>query len=79
MYKHTLITLIPKSKHASSIEDFRPISLRNTFYKIIAKILTNKLKNVLPHIIHKSQSAFIMEMDIVDNIALAQKLWQTQF
>lgn len=55
----TYITLIPKVKHISKVGDFRPISLCNVIYKIVAKILANKLKSILPYIISHTQCAFV--------------------
>ncbi|PKU83813.1 Putative ribonuclease H protein [Dendrobium catenatum] len=72
--KATAITLIPKSSHASNISDYRPISLCNVLYKIVAKVLANRLKDVLPHIIHESQSSFIANRCSTDNIILAAEL-----
>ena len=43
----TFITLIPKKNGAPNIRDFRPISLVGSVYKILAKVLTNCLKEVL--------------------------------
>lgn len=40
-FKHSAITLIPKSKHSNIVADYRPISLCNTFYKVIAKVIAN--------------------------------------
>ena len=56
---HTVITLIPKVLNPTSLKQFRPISLCNTMYKVIAKILANRLKGVLHCCICKNQSAFI--------------------
>lgn len=47
----TLVTLIPKVKEPRSVGDFRPISLCNMLYKIISKVLINRLKPILPFII----------------------------
>lgn len=54
----TNITLIPKSKLPTTMTEFRPIILSNVVYKIIAKVLANRLKAILPNIISKNQSAF---------------------
>lgn len=75
-FKHTLLTLVPKFKHASEVLDYKTISLCKFFYKVVAKILANHLKHVLPLIIHESQSAFIIGRDITDNISLAHDLGQ---
>ncbi|XP_020681303.2 uncharacterized protein LOC110098734 [Dendrobium catenatum] len=72
--KAMAITLIPKNSHATHINDYRPISLCNVFYKIIAKILANRLKKVLPLIIHDSQSGFIAQRCSTDYIILASEL-----
>ena len=44
----TYITLVPKNCNPSRMTDFRPISLSNVIYKLIAKVLTNHLKLILP-------------------------------
>ncbi|XP_020691184.1 uncharacterized protein LOC110105860 [Dendrobium catenatum] len=72
--KATAITLIPKCSHASNINDFRPISLCNVFYKTMAKMSANRLKIVLPLIIHESQSGFISNRCSTDNIILASEI-----
>ena len=45
---HTNIVVIPKVQNPESMSELRPISLRNVIYKIISKILANRLKQVLP-------------------------------
>ena len=45
---HTLLTLIPNIKNACRVTDFHPISLSNVLYKLIAKVLANHLKPLLP-------------------------------
>lgn len=67
----TYITLIPKVKDAQTVGGFRPISLCNVSYKIVAKILANRLKGILPIIISPTQSAFVLGRHITDNILIA--------
>nr|XP_027101745.1 uncharacterized protein LOC113722690 [Coffea arabica] len=70
---HTVITLIPKVLNPTSLKHFRPISLCTTMYKVIAKILANRLKCVLHCCICKNQSAFIPGRQILDNIMVSHE------
>ncbi|KAK3189589.1 hypothetical protein Dsin_029150 [Dipteronia sinensis] len=54
--------------------DVRPISCCNTLYKIISKIIANRIKIILPDIISPPQSAFMAGRRIGDNILLVQEL-----
>lgn len=69
----TQLTLIPRKKNLVLVSDFRPISLYNVLYKIIAKVLANRLKTILLAIIPPTQSAFTLDRLIMDNIIVAYK------
>jgi len=64
---HTYISLIPKVPSPSKPEEFRPISLCNVILKIITKTMANRIKKILPHIVHDNQSAFLPGRLITDN------------
>lgn len=70
---HTVISLIPKIFHPTNLKNYRPISLCSVLYKIISKILANQLKFVLDKCISKTQSAFISDRQILDNVIVAHE------
>ena len=55
----TYICSIPKKANSSKVKDFRPISLVTSLYKIFAKVLSTRMKEVLADTIGESQGAFM--------------------
>lgn len=66
------MTLLYKKKEKNKIENYRPITLLNTDYKIMTKALATKLGKVAPHIIHPNQAGFVPNRSLYDHTTLTQ-------
>jgi len=70
----SFIALVPKVRHPSSFDQFRPISLVAVIYKIITKILSCRMKKIMPMIIDDCQSAFLSDIGLMDNVVMANEV-----
>ena len=64
----TYLALIPKETNPDTFASFRPISLCNASYKILAKLLTNRIKPLLKRVISSPQGGFVEGRHILDNV-----------
>ncbi|GJW55746.1 putative ribonuclease H-like domain-containing protein [Tanacetum coccineum] len=71
---HPSLLLIPKKHDAKFVKDYRPISLIGCFYKIVSKILANRLKMVISELISDVQSAFVSNRQILDGPFILNEL-----
>ncbi|GJX31580.1 RNA-directed DNA polymerase, eukaryota [Tanacetum coccineum] len=62
----SFIALIPKVPDAKFVNDYRPISLIGSVYKVVTKIMANRLALVIADIVSETQSAFVAERQILD-------------
>ncbi|GFS35711.1 hypothetical protein Acr_00g0041690 [Actinidia rufa] len=69
---HYVLALIPKSKAADKVEDFRPIACCNVMYKVISKIIASRLAPTLCRIIDPAQAAFVQNRSMIENIFLLE-------
>ena len=69
----SFLTLIPKKCNAVNIKDFRPISLVGSVYKLLSKVLANRLRVDLENLISESQNSFVGERQILDSMLIANE------
>uniref|UniRef100_A0A803PW73 Reverse transcriptase n=1 Tax=Cannabis sativa TaxID=3483 RepID=A0A803PW73_CANSA len=65
------IVLIPKKKNPQHMKELRPIALYNVLYKVITKVMTNRMKAFMDGIIADSQSAFVPGRLISNNVLVS--------
>ena len=70
----SFITFVPKRDNPSTLNEYRPISLVCCVYKVIFKILANRLKRVLPKVIVKYQTAFLSGRSLLDSVLVANEI-----
>ena len=70
----TFLILIPKKHIVEDFKDLRPINLVGGLYKILTKVLANKIKRVMDKVISKSQNAFVEGRQILDVVLIANEI-----
>ena len=70
----TFIALIPKEEKSNTPDKFRPIALCNVIFKVISKVIANKLKPLLPLLISPEQSDYVEGRQILDGIILTHEI-----
>ncbi|GAU24019.1 hypothetical protein TSUD_328220 [Trifolium subterraneum] len=70
----SFLTLIPKKDHPQDLFDYRPICLIGSLYKILSKILANRLKKVLGKLISSCQTAFLPQRQILDGMLVLNEV-----
>ncbi|CAJ2677955.1 unnamed protein product [Trifolium pratense] len=70
----SFLTLIPKKDHPQILFDYRPICLIGSLYKILSRILANRLKRVLGKVISNCQSAFLPQRQILDGVLILNEI-----
>jgi hypothetical protein len=69
----TDICLIPKIARPEFVNQFRPISLCNTIYKVVSKIMVERLKDYIPKLVSPFQAGFVPGRNIHENILLPMR------
>ncbi len=68
-----LITLIPKAEDRARFNNWRPITLLGSIYKVLAKTLAGRIQSALTHIIRPNQTGLVEGRSILDNVFMAQE------
>ena len=70
----TFLVMVPKKEGVDDFKDFRPISLVGSLYKLVAKVLANRLKKEMGNVVNKAQNAFMEGRQILDASLIANEV-----
>ena len=76
---NTFFVLLPKKGETEDLGDFRPISLLRGLYKLLAKVMANRLKKVIGKVVSPDQNVFVKGRQILDVSLIANEVidvWQ---
>ena len=73
MPKCYFFSVSPKKKGVEDLRDFRPISLVGDLYKLLAKVLANRLKKMVIKVVSSAQNAFVEGGQILDVVLIANE------
>ena len=71
---NTFLVLLSKKGRAEELGDFRPINLLGGLYKLLAKVLANRIKNVIGRVVSLDQNTFVMGRQILDASLIANEV-----
>lgn len=71
----TYVVWIPKVQNPEFVSQFRPISLCNYSYKVLLKLMANRIKPLLSDLIFPTQNAFMAGRQIQDNIGITHEIF----
>ena len=68
-----LIVCLPKNAHPKNIGDYRPLTLLNTYYKILARLIANRLRRCLAAILHPNQHCGVQGNSAFEAVATVRE------
>jgi len=73
----SFISLIPKHESTQTADRYRPIALCNVVYKIISKVVANRIRPLLPYLVSEEQAGYVEGRQILNNIIQAHEVVHT--
>lgn len=70
----SLLTLLPKVDNPHNLSEYRPISLVGSLYKILEKVLANRMNRVISKLVSRSQTSFVPSRKIIYGVLVLNEL-----